>query len=62
MKYQAVLNGKTLSKLFKTQTEAIKAAQIQRAGRSGMTISLREVNDRLLDTFKGPDGKTMSTQ
>jgi|TARA_B110000263_G_scaffold203143_1_gene183058 hypothetical protein len=62
MKYQAVLNGKTLSKLFKTQTEAIKEAQIQRAGRSGMIISLREVNDGLLDTFKGPDGKTMSTQ
>ena len=62
MKYQAVLNGKTLSKLFKTQTEAIKAAQMQRAGRSGMIISLREVNDGLLDTFKGPDGKTMSTQ
>tara|TARA_B110000967_G_scaffold197898_1_gene230199 strand:+ start:443 stop:631 length:189 start_codon:yes stop_codon:yes gene_type:complete len=62
MKYQAVLNGKTLSKLFKTQTEAIKAAQIQRAGKSGLTISLREVNDGLLDTFKGPDGKTMSTQ
>jgi len=61
MKYQAILNGKTLSKLFNTQTAAIKAAQAQRAGKSGMTISLRTVNEGLLDTFNGPDGKTMST-
>ena len=62
MKYQVVLNGKTLSKLFNNPTEAIKAGQAQRAGRRNMTLSLRTVNNGLLDTFRGADGKTMSTK